>query len=218
MLRAVRRWVDEAAAAGGDWRDVMASLRPETPALWRRLSLRERRQFLRHLQPWWDTHRHRVAPGIHCRLRAALQAGQAEVHAGRLRSVVALADGRGFDVAWAPRGGAGGSAEHRRVAAIVNCTGPSARVGHASQTVPGTLLASLQSQGRLKVDPLGLGLGVDARHRLLDAAGRPQPGLYYVGPMLKAQHWEAVAIPELRAHALALSGEMLQSLTVGTRA
>jgi uncharacterized NAD(P)/FAD-binding protein YdhS len=91
-------------------------------------------------------------------------------------------------------------------------------VGHASQTVPGTLLASLQSQGRLKVDPLGLGLGVDARHRLLDAAGRPQPGLYYVGPMLKAQHWEAVAIPELRAHALALSGEMLQSLTVGTRA
>jgi uncharacterized NAD(P)/FAD-binding protein YdhS len=113
-----------------------------------------------------------------------------------------------------PRGAAGASTEHRRVAAIVDCTGPSTRVGHAPQTVPGTLLASLQSQGRLQVDPLGLGLGVDARHCLLDAAGRPQPGLYYVGPMLKAQHWEAVAIPELRVHAQALAGELLQSCSV----
>lgn len=213
MLRAVRHWVAEAAVAGGDWRDVMASLRPETPALWQRLSLRERRQFLRHLQPWWDTHRHRVAPGIHCRLRAALQAGQAEVRAGRLRSVLPLAEGAGFEASWAPRGAIGAS-EIRRVAAIVNCTGPSARVGHAPHTLPGTLLASLQSQRRLLVDPLGLGLGVDANHRLLDATGRPQPGLYYVGPMLKAQHWEAVAIPELRVHAQALAGEVLQSLTV----
>jgi uncharacterized NAD(P)/FAD-binding protein YdhS len=213
MLRAVRGWADEAAAAGGDWRDVMASLRPETPALWRRLGVRERRQFLHHLQPWWDTHRHRLAPGIHCRLRAALQAGQAEVWAGRLRSVTPLGECGGFEVAWAPRGLAG-PLEHRRVAAIVNCTGPSSRVGHARQTVPGTLLAALQAQGRLLVDPLGLGLGVDAGHRLLDAAGRAQPGLYYVGPMLKAQHWEAVAIPELRAHAQAVAGELLQGLRV----
>jgi uncharacterized NAD(P)/FAD-binding protein YdhS len=213
MLRAVRDWVDEAALAGGDWRDVMASLRPETPALWRSLSLRERRQFLRHLQPWWDTHRHRLAPGIHTRLRAALQAGQAEVRAGRLCSVTPGEDGRGFEVTWAPRG-TGGMLESRRVAAIVNCTGPSARVGHAPQTLPGTLLATLQAQGRLFVDPLGLGLGVDAQHRLLDAAGRPQSGLYYVGPMLKAQYWEAVAIPELRVHAQAVAGELLQGLQV----
>ena len=31
--------------------------------------------------------------------------------------------------------------------------------------------------------------------------GRAQAGLYYVGPLLKAQHWEAIAIPELRVHA-----------------
>jgi uncharacterized NAD(P)/FAD-binding protein YdhS len=80
--------------------------------------------------------------------------------------------------------------------------------------VPGTLLASLQAQGKLLVDPLGLGLGVDAQHRLLDAAGRAQGGLYYVGPMLKAQHWEAVAIPELRVHAQAAALELLQGLQV----
>jgi uncharacterized NAD(P)/FAD-binding protein YdhS len=213
MLRALRGWVDEWAAAGGDWRDVMASIRPGTPDLWRRLSLTERRQFLRHLQPWWDTHRHRVAPGIHCRLRAALQSGQGEVCGGRLRTVTSLGHGGGFEVSWAPRG-THGAVERRRVAAIINCTGPSARVGHAPRTVPGTLLASLQAQGKLLVDPLGLGLGVDAQHRLLDAAGRAQGGLYYVGPMLKAQHWEAVAIPELRVHAQAAALELLQGLQV----
>ncbi|MGM9487569.1 FAD/NAD(P)-binding protein [Ideonella sp. YS5] len=213
MLRVVRRWADEAAETGGDWRDVMASLRPDTPALWQRLPVRERRQFLRHLQPWWDTHRHRLAPGIHCRLRAALQAGQAEVRAGRVRSVLPLGERSGFEVSWAPRG-SDGPLEHRRVAAIVNCTGPSARVGHAARTVPGTLLAAMQAHGRLCVDPLGLGLAVDGQHRLLDAEGRPQAGLYYVGPMLKAQHWEAVAIPELRVHAQAIAEELLQGLAV----
>lgn len=211
MLRIVRRWAAEAQADGRDWRDVMASLRASTPALWQRLTLRERRQFLRHLQPWWDTHRHRLAPGIQHRLEAALRTGQAEVRAGRLQSIVP-APGGGFDVCWWPRGAGAGAQVRRRVAAVVNCTGPSARVGHAPGTVAGALLASLQAQGRLAVDELGLGLKVDAAHRLLDARGRPQPGLYYVGPMLKAQHWEAIAIPELRVHAKAVAEHLLQLL------
>ncbi|HJV70387.1 FAD/NAD(P)-binding protein [Ideonella sp.] len=213
MLRSVRRWAAEARAEGRDWRDVMASLRASTPALWQRLTLRERRQFLRHLQPWWDTHRHRLAPGIQHRLQAALRTGQAEVQAGRLQAIVP-APGGGFEVRWRPRGAEAGVQAQRRVAAVVNCTGPSARVGHAPATVAGALLASLQAQGRLMVDELGLGLKVDAAHRLLDARGQPQPGLYYVGPMLKAQHWEAIAIPELRVHAQAVAEHLLRQVPV----
>jgi uncharacterized NAD(P)/FAD-binding protein YdhS len=206
MLRAVRGWAADAHTDGHDWRDVMASLRGCTPALWQGLSERERRQFLRHLQPWWDTHRHRLAPGIHRRLSAALAAGQVELHAGRLQAVQRTDDGV-LAVAWAPRGG--GLAVERRVAAVVNCTGPSARIGRAPA---GSLLATLQAQGRLRADALGLGLQVDQQHRLLDAHGNAQPGLFYVGPMLKAQHWEAVAIPELRVHAKAAVGELLATL------
>jgi hypothetical protein len=40
-------------------------------------------------------------------------------------------------------------------------------------------------------DPQGLGAAV--------AAGVPP--LHLVGPMLKAGHWEATAVPELREHA-----------------
>ncbi len=217
MLRVVRRWMADAEAAGGDWREVMASLREATPALWQRLSPTQRRQFLRHLQPWWDTRRHRLAPGIQHRLQAALRTGQAEVAAGRLQSIRRTGDGA-LHVAWRPRGGAAGERVERRVAAVVNCTGPSAEVGHAVSTPAGGLLASLQAAGRLRVDPLGLGLEVDPHHRLLDRQGRPQPGLYYVGPMLKAQHWEAIAIPELRVHACHAARHLLAPLPQGAPA
>lgn len=206
LLRAVRGWAAEAQAEGHDWRDVMASLRACTPRLWQGLDERGRRQFLRHLQPWWDTHRHRLAPGIHRRLSAALRAGQVALHAGRLQAI-RRSEGGELLISWAPRGG--GPANTRRVAAVVNCTGPSARLGRAPA---GSLLATLQAQGRLRGDPLGLGLEVDVSHRLLDAQGQPQPGLFYVGPMLKAQFWEAVAIPELRVHAQAVVEQLLQEL------
>lgn len=217
MLRAVRGWASQAQAEGHDWRDVMANLRCCTARLWQRLSTRERRQFLRHLQPWWDTHRHRLAPGIHCRLQASLRAGQVELRAGRLSQITRRDDGL-FDIAWRPRGAAPGELAHRRVAAIVNCTGPSARVGHAIETAPGSLLGALHAEGRLSVDELGLGLRIDEQYRLLDSAGRPQPGLHYVGPMLKAQFWEAVAIPELRVHAKAVAEQVLRTLPVGVPA
>lgn len=194
LVRALRGWCREAQAEGRDWRDVMASLRACTPALWQGLSPADRSQFLRHLTPWWDTHRHRLAPGIHRRLSAALGAGQVELLAGRVKQVKS-ADGGRWQVQWQPRGAA--ACEQREVAAILNCTGAS--TGLSRSTVP--LLASLRQQGRLCADPLELGLLVDQQHRPLDRQGQPAEGLFYVGPMLKAQWWEAIAIPELRVHA-----------------
>lgn len=48
-----------------NWRDVIAAIRPITPKLWLNLPDKERRRFLRHLQPYWDVHRHRVAPATY---------------------------------------------------------------------------------------------------------------------------------------------------------
>ncbi|WP_374676127.1 FAD/NAD(P)-binding protein [Ideonella sp.] len=197
-LRALRTLAGRAAAQGVDWRQLMASLRRATPALWQQLDGRQRRQFLRHLQPWWDTHRHRLAPGIQGRLDAARAAGRLDVQAGRLDRVERLADGS-LVATWRPRGT--GPAGQRQVAAVVNCTGPSAQVGRAPHTAAGGLWQALQAQGRLQVDALGLGVNVDRVGRLLDAEGHPQPALFYVGPLRKAQDWEAIAIPELRVHA-----------------
>jgi len=207
IVAAVHGWIAEAEAAGANWRDVMASLRPWTPHLWQRLSVRDRRQFLRHLQPFWDTHRHRVAPAVHERLQALLASGALRVHAGRLRAVERRADGR-LGVTWRARG----AADERVLVVdrVINCTGPGGDLARAADP----LQASLRGAGVLSADVLGLGLLVDAALRPIDASGVPAEGLHYVGPLLKAQRWEAIAVPELRVHARDLALRLRAHLDV----
>ena len=62
--RALRDWIRHIEACGGDWRDVIASLRPLTPGLWQSTGSADRARFLRHLKPFWEVHRHRCAPEL----------------------------------------------------------------------------------------------------------------------------------------------------------
>lgn len=195
ILRAVRGWVRSTESAGGDWRDVMASLRPCTRHLWHRLSERDRRQFVRHLQPFWDTHRHRVAPAVQASIRAAMETGCVSIHAGRLTRIEARSDGL-LDITWQPRGSSATDAFSAGL--VVNCTGPTSCLPRATDP----LHVSLRDAGMLSADALGLGIKVDSCLRPIDTTGVAADGVYYVGPMLKAQFWETVAIPELRAHAV----------------
>ena len=205
LLRRVRQWAREAPEHGRDWRDVLASLRGSTPKLWQRLSLRDQRQFLRHVQPWWDSHRHRLAPGLHRRLTAAIGAEHVSAIAGRLCSLERLPDGR-LRVGIQHRGSQ--LTQHLDVSLIVNCTGVSSGLRHTDQP----LLASLREQGLLTPDELDLGLLVDEQYRPLMSDGQAVNALRYVGPMLKAQRWEAVAVPELRVHASAVAACVMQDL------
>ena len=61
-------------------------------------------------------------------------------------------------------------------------------------------------------DALQLGLEVDADYRVVGRTGQATPGLYYVGPMLRARLWEAIAIPELRTHTRQLADKILHTL------
>jgi uncharacterized NAD(P)/FAD-binding protein YdhS len=79
--------MQEAESSGSNWRAVMDALRPHTQQIWTRLPLAQRESFLRHLRPWWDTHRHRMAPAVADRIDAARASGQLEIAAGRLLSV-----------------------------------------------------------------------------------------------------------------------------------
>jgi uncharacterized NAD(P)/FAD-binding protein YdhS len=38
------------------------------------------------------------------------------------------------------------------------------------------------------------------------------PGLFYIGPMLKARFWEAIAVPELRVHASQLAHQLTSAV------
>ena len=60
-------------------------------------------------------------------------------------------------------------------------------------------------------DPLGLGLQVQPDYCLASAPGGAG-GLRYLGPLMKAGWWEAVAVPELRVHANTLAGKLISEL------
>ena len=191
-LRSVRQAIREKESAGLDWRDVIAALRRATPELWKRLPVTERQRFLRHLQPYWDIHRHRAAPDTHDLFARTLESGRLRTLAGRLISAQRDGDGVLLEI----RSRKTQRVERVHVDRIINCTGPDSDLRHTREP----LLAQLIESGMLVPDALGLGLHVNDELAVMDSTGSPSPSLSYVGPMLKAKWWEATAVPELRQH------------------
>jgi uncharacterized NAD(P)/FAD-binding protein YdhS len=56
---------------------------------------------------------------------------------------------------------------------------------------------------------LNLGLRTAPHGACVAADGSASSNLFYLGPMLRADHWEATAVPELRAHAEQLARHLL---------
>jgi uncharacterized NAD(P)/FAD-binding protein YdhS len=188
LVRAVRGW-------GEPWRAAVDALRPHTQALWRGLSLAEQRRFLRHLRPWWDVHRHRIAPPVARRIAALIEAGRLELLAGRIRGGPAGA------VTVALRGGG----ERRlEIAGAVNCTGPEGAIARVEDPLVRQLLAS----GQARPDALGIGLDIDERNRLVGRDGGPSPQLYAVGPLTRGALWEIVAVPDIREQVRDVAGAL----------
>jgi uncharacterized NAD(P)/FAD-binding protein YdhS len=193
MLRELRREVRKAAAERHDWREVVTSIRDDTPALWQRLSPTERERFLRHVRPFWETHRHRSSPETALAIETMIAAGSLQVIAGRLVGFEEDADG--VTVAVRRRGSS--EVETIRVGKVINCTGPDTDLARVREP----LVASLLREGLVRPDPLGLGLDSDEDGWVLDAEGRPSPRLLLVGPLRKGRLWENTAVPELRREA-----------------
>ena len=75
--RSAVAWIRAAIAnADGDWRAVFDAIRHETNKMWIRLPEEERARLLRHGGPYWEVHRHRVAPEIALRAEELFASGQ----------------------------------------------------------------------------------------------------------------------------------------------
>ena len=204
LVRRVRREIAQAAPQGHDWRAVIDALRPQTQVIWRALSAVEKKRFLRHLRPYWDNHRHRIAPEVAALLDQLHQSGQLQVHAGCLRSYDE--QGETIDVSYKPRH----QPELRtvRVNRVINCTGPEGNYRRLSHP----LIVKLLESGRIRPDALSLGLDVDADGALIDATGVVSRRLYTLGPPRKGGLWETIAVPELREQAPALARHLVLTL------
>src|SRR5205823_12985302 len=118
-LRGLFRWLRRRSAEVG-WRAAVDSLRPHSHPAWQGLSPEEQRRFLRHARPWWDVHRHRIAPEVAGTVARMVAEGRLEIVAGR---VIAARDAAGgVDVEVRRRGASTG--QPMNFAYGFNCTGP----------------------------------------------------------------------------------------------
>ncbi|WP_210558235.1 MULTISPECIES: FAD/NAD(P)-binding protein [unclassified Pseudomonas] len=205
-LRVMRNEVNLAKLRDLDWRDVLAAMRLITPELWRRLPSIERQRFLRHVQPYWDIHRHRVAPAAYQRFNDAVLAGQIHLIAGRIRRVNEHVQGLMIDIELRERS----QFKQVLVTRAVNCTGPNTNLLRVNDR----LIKQLRSDRLLTPDALNLGINVSESLAVKAANGKSSTWLHYIGPMLKSELWEVTAVPELRQHAKALAIRLAESMGI----
>jgi uncharacterized NAD(P)/FAD-binding protein YdhS len=201
-LRALREQVKHAAQQGHDWREVLACLRQHTPTIWQELPHDERRRFLRHLQRYWDIHRHRLPPSVAQLIERLTVSGQLQQYAGRVAALTASGDHFHIDIELRHSQ----STLTLRAGRIVNCMGMCTNLDR----IDDSLIANLHRRGLCTADDLSLGIACDDHYALIDAKGQPSTNIFYVGPYLRAQFWEATAVPELRVHVTNLVRKLVE--------
>lgn len=207
LLRQVRQQIERANATGQDWRSVIDALRPQVQTLWQHLSLPEKQRFLRHVRPYWDVYRHRMAASIAQQIEALLQERQVLLHAACIQSCRAATceAATGVEVVMRQRGS--NTLETLQVQAVVNCTGPAGNYGQLADPAITSLLAA----GLIRTDPLNLGLDVAPDGALIAANGIPSRQFYTIGSLKRGRLWETTAIPEIRDQASTLAEQLLHN-------
>jgi len=204
LISELRQKVSEVAKAGIDWRQVVDGLRPFIAKLWERLPTAARKQFLHRLRPFWEIHRHRMAPDVAESIEALRQTGKIELTSGALTS--ATADDEGVEVVLCS---AGVEAKRTvRASWVINCTGPGAHNRHSTHPI----LRPLIEAGTLREDELHLGLQTNANGQALDSKGKKIETLFVAGTLRKSTLWESTAVPELRQQAQAIAQTVLTQL------
>lgn len=180
LLDRVRAQVAEVEDVGGDWRDVVDSLRACANELWRDLPAADQERFVNDVSRHWEIARHRMSPVMAAYIADLQRDGVLRV------ATIDEVDVEAFD-------------------RIVNCTGP------CPVPTPGwnSLVDTLLERGAIRPHRLGLGLDLDPSGRVIDFAGRTEPGLYAVGCARRGLDWEVAAIPDLRQQASRLAADLL---------
>lgn len=197
-VRTMWKWLRKRGAEVG-WRSAIDGMRPHAHRFWQSLSLDQKKRFARHARPWWDVHRHRIAPEVAQKLHDMIAEGRLEIVGGRIQSVDAQ-DG-GLVVAYRKRGTSRIAEE--RAAYVINCTGPLGTIARTRDP----LLKGMLADGLAKPDALGIALDVDERSRV---AGSNRA--WAMGPLTKGRYWEIIAVPDIRGQAAAVADDIAMEL------
>lgn len=201
LTRFIRKEIQQRQHQGERWHATVDALRPYTQAIWQNFSLDEQKRFLKHLQPFWDTHRHRIAPKIAKIIQQMLITKQLQIVSGRITQAHLAAEK--FTLHYRPR--QSHQAETLTADVVVNCTGPNYR----AEATP--LVHNLIQKGTLQADQLRMGFATDAANHIINASGQIEKNIFSLGPTCKTRLWEIIAVPDIRVQSLQLAKTLLKS-------
>ena len=200
LLREVRRQCQLALVQGIDWQAPLDTVRAHIGRLWSQASECEKRQFVRHVRPWWESHHHR-SPPLSAQLVARLHAeGRLRVQAASFKGLEASDNGvmiklryRGEQVVTQVSG-----------AALINSSGIEYDWRRVAKPLPQQLL----KRGLIKPGPLALGIAADTSGAVLDAQGQVSRRLFAMGPPLRGMWWESTAVTDVALQAKTLAAKL----------
>ncbi|MBT2374506.1 FAD/NAD(P)-binding protein [Pseudomonas fluorescens] len=198
LLREVRRQCRVALDQGVDWQAPLDMVRAHIARLWSQASEREKRQFVRHVRPWWESHHHR-SPPLSAELVARLHGeGRLRIQAASFKGLEPSVAG-GVSIRLRRRG------EQQTTlvtgAALINSSGIEYDWRRVARPLPQQLLA----RGLIQPGPLALGIAADVSGAVLDAEGHISQRLFAMGPPLRGMWWESTAVTDVASQAKALA-------------
>jgi uncharacterized NAD(P)/FAD-binding protein YdhS len=202
LVRALREQCEQAIAQGVDWQAPLDTVRVHIPRLWSQATDLQRRQFVRHVRPWWESHHHRSPPPSATLLDRLLREGRLNIHAASLQGVEEAPVGevrirvryRGDDQSTVIAG-----------AALINSTGIQYDWRRVDLALPRQLLA----RGLIQPGPLALGIAADPGGAVLDAQGQVSSRLFAMGPPLRGLWWESTAVTDVALQAKSLAARLV---------
>jgi uncharacterized NAD(P)/FAD-binding protein YdhS len=203
LLRELRRQCQAAMAAGIDWQAPLDTVRAHIGRLWSQATDMQRRQFVRHVRPWWESHHHR-SPPLSAELVERLHAeGRLRIQAASFKGLEPSADGQ-VSIRIRRRG----EAQTTLVsgAALINSSGIEYDWRRVARPLPQQLLA----RGLVQPGPLALGIAADAGGALINANGQVAERLFAMGPPLRGMWWESTAVTDVASQAKALAQRLVE--------
>ncbi|MFW0753853.1 FAD/NAD(P)-binding protein [Pseudomonas sp. H11T01] len=198
LMRELRRHCQVALAAGIDWQAPLDTVRAHIGRLWSQATDVQRRQFVRHVRPWWESHHHRSPPLSAELVERLHKEGRLRIHAASFKGFEHSADGK-VSIRIRRRGEAHTSLVSG--AALINSSGIEYDWRRVARPLPQQLLA----RGLIQPGPLALGIAADAGGALIDANGQVADRLFAMGPPLRGMWWESTAVTDVASQAKALA-------------
>lgn len=186
LLETIEQRTRELADIGGDWRDVVDSVRAAANELWQGFDAQEQETFVAELARVWEIARHRMPPLMARHIAHLQSTGVLEVCTRESRP-----DGP-WDL-------------------VVNCSGPTPVPTRGWNP----LLDRLLDRGVVRPHRLGLGLDLDPDGHPVGRGDVVDPQMHLLGAARRGLEWEVTAIPDLRMQAARLADLLISDVPVG---